>query len=76
MTTNKDRANYAAAAIEAFKQLSGSTTKEAIGDLMVDLLHLARREQYTFNPHVMVNVALANFLEEEMQEAMSSEDIP
>ena len=76
MTTNKDRANYAAAAVETFEQLSGSTGKEAIGDLIVDLLHLARREHYAFNPQVMVSVALTNFLEEEMREAMNSEDIP
>ena len=76
MTTNKDRADYAKAAVKVFEQLSGSTGKEAIGDLMVDLLHLARREHYAFNPHVMVNVALTNFLEEEMREAMNSEDIP
>jgi hypothetical protein len=76
MTTNKDRANYAAAAVEAFQQACPTPYEAAIGDLIVDLLHLARRDYPNFDPARMTRVAAGCFLEEEMEEAMHSEDLP
>lgn len=45
--TNADRANWALAALSGFVAETGvDTAKEAIGDLIADLLHLGRGRGY------------------------------
>ena len=48
MTTNKTRATWAAAALDAYLALVGGDRSDAIGDLIGDLGHLADRDGVNF----------------------------
>ena len=48
MTTNKTRATWAAAALDAYLAVVGGDRADAIGDLIGDLGHLADREGLNF----------------------------
>jgi hypothetical protein len=45
---NDDRAEWARAAVEAFRAATGTDDGDAISDLLADLMHLCDREPDTF----------------------------
>ena len=66
--TNEQRADWAAAAVAAFplalpSPRGGLSREELIGDLVANLLHLARREK--INPLRLVERAVGHFVAEE-----------
>src|SRR3954469_2725186 len=74
--TNEQRADRAAAAVAAFPPAlpstrSGVSREELIGDLVANLLHLARREK--INPLRLVERAVGHFVAEE--EALGGGDL-
>jgi|tagenome__1003787_1003787.scaffolds.fasta_scaffold20931630_2 hypothetical protein len=74
--TNQQRADWAAQALGAFPPAlpgskSGLSRQELIGDLVANLLHLARRDK--IDPLPLVERAVMNLIAEE--EALGHEDI-
>ena len=46
--TNKDRAEWAAAALRHYQSLTGSPDEDSLGDLLDDLMHYAHANNYDF----------------------------
>ena len=65
---NEDRADWAKAAIDTFRNRTGTDAGDAIGDLIVDLLHLGRRSVKNFNPKPFLDGSLQKFQIEESQD--------
>jgi hypothetical protein len=65
---NEDRADWAKAAIDTFRNRTGTDAGDAIGDLIVDLLHLSRRSVKNFNPKPFLDGSLQKFQIEESQD--------
>jgi hypothetical protein len=65
---NEGRADWAKAAIDTFRNASGTDADDAIGDLIVDLLHLGRRSVKNFNAKPFLDGNLQRFQIEESQE--------
>lgn len=71
---NADRAEWARAAVETFRDVCHGSPldepegiEEAIGDLIADLLHLARA--HNIDPSIMVNRGMLHFEAEEAEAA-------
>lgn len=50
--TNRDRANWALAALETFRHgvhMKGEDTETVLGDLLADLMHLCRLDGHDFD---------------------------
>ena len=81
MFSNPDkamRAAWASAAVETFRAVCRGSPlddrdgmQEAIGDLLADILHLARQEG--LDPEAMINTGRMHFEAEESEEAMMEE---
>ena len=65
---NEDRADWAKAAIDTFRNRTGNDADDAIGDLIVGLLHLGRRSVKNFNPKPFLDGSLHRFQIEESQD--------
>ena len=65
---NEDRADWAKVAIDTFRNRTGTDAGDAIGDLIVDLLHLGRRSVKNFNPKPFLDGSLHRFQIEESQD--------
>jgi hypothetical protein len=65
---NEERADWAKAAIDTFRNRTGTDAGDAIGDLIVDLLHLGRRSVKSFNPKPFLDGSLQRFQIEESQD--------
>jgi hypothetical protein len=65
---NEDRADWAKAAIDTFRNRTGTDAADAIGELIVDLLHLGRRSVKNFNPKPFLEGNLQRFQIEESQD--------
>ena len=76
MTTNKDRANYAAAALAAYCEASHTDSTLPHSDLLTDMLHLIRQRAPEFDPVRLMATVVDSFRYEEVSEAMSNEDLP
>jgi hypothetical protein len=46
--TNKDRAEWAAAALRHYQSLTGSLYEDSLGDILDDLMHFARANNFDF----------------------------
>jgi hypothetical protein len=67
---NNQRADDARVAVEAFMKANGCDAEYAVGDLIVNLLHLARRESYGFfDAETLLEKSLSGFEEEVAEEA-------
>ena len=65
---NEDRADLAKTAIDTFRNRTGTEAGDAIGELIVDLLHLGRRSVKNFNPKPFLDGSLQRFQIEESQD--------
>jgi predicted TIM-barrel enzyme len=65
---NEERADWAKAAIDTFRNRTGTDAGDAIGDLIVDLLHLGRRSVKNFNSKPLLDGSLQRFQIEESQD--------
>jgi predicted TIM-barrel enzyme len=68
VNVNEDRADWAKTAIDTFRKATGTDADDAIGDLIVDLLHLGRRSVKNFNAKPFLDGNLHRFQIEESQE--------
>jgi hypothetical protein len=68
---NSDRASWAQTAVDAFQDVCRTDDCDAIADLMVNLLHLAREEG--LDPLKIHAGALMNFEAEEEEEAIDND---
>jgi hypothetical protein len=48
--SNKDRTEWAAAALRHYQSLTGSLYEDSLGDLLCDLMHFAQANKFDFNP--------------------------
>ena len=60
--TNKDRAEWAAAALLHFQSMTGTDWEDCLGDLLCDLMHFANA--YNFDFKAAVNRACDHYIEE------------
>ena len=67
--TNEDRANAAEAATVAFRAAISGDDCDSIGDLICDLLHLARRKHRDRDPEAIALNAIAMWKTEEREDA-------
>jgi len=67
-SVNEERADWAKAAIDTFRNQTGADAGDAIGDLIVDLLHLGRRSVKNFNAKPFLDGSLQRFQIEESQD--------
>ena len=74
MVNNSDRADFAAKAVAAFIKACPTDYDDAIGDLICDLLHLARRTHPKWVSSRIVLNAVSNFYEEEAEEKATVDD--
>lgn len=63
--TNQDRADWAKVAVRAFQSVCRTDECDAIGDLMCNLLHLARERGLT--PEQVLDSARNRFVAEEAE---------
>jgi hypothetical protein len=65
---NARRARSAAAALKAFVEACPTDDDDAINDLMINLLHLARRKHgVEFDAEALVDHVLKHFVEEQTE---------
>jgi hypothetical protein len=51
--TNKDRAEWAAAALRHFQSITGTDWEDCLGDLLCDLMHFANTNNFDFKAAVI-----------------------
>ena len=60
--TNKDRAEWAAAALRHYQSMTGTDWEDSLGDLLCDLMHFANA--YNFDFKAAVVCASGHYIEE------------
>lgn len=70
--TNQDRAGWAKVAVRAFRSVCRTDESDAIGDLMCDLLHLARERG--LDPERVLDDARSRFAAEETEAVQRIEE--
>lgn len=73
MVDNQDRAAFASQAVSAFRRVCITDYEDAIGDLICDLLHLARRDYPGCDPRALAEKAISLFEEEEKEDRIFNE---